>query len=97
MERIGHSLDPLKAALVRDLPPEEAPALAWPMVCGSRVAARTRVLGLAAGVLSIAVPDRQWRSELEAFAGEYVASFGRLLPGAVSGIRFFVEGEDTVR
>ena len=97
MESVAHSLDALKAELVRDLPPEEAPLLAWPMICGARVAGRTHPVRFEAGVLTIAVPDRQWKSELEAFAGQYQAAYARVLPRAVSAIRFEVEGEKAAR
>ena len=66
--------------LARRAGPEEAPGVMWPLVCGSAVAQRTRVLNFANGVVRIEVPDGRWRSELAALAPQYVASFNQMLP-----------------
>ena len=42
----------------------EAPLMAWPLVCGSAVAERTRALSFADGVLRVEVADAGWKSEL---------------------------------
>src|SRR5262250_534071 len=61
-------LDRVVARSVKKARPGEAPLLAWPLACGSAVAARTRVLDYSQGVLRVEVPDSGWRSELQALA-----------------------------
>jgi hypothetical protein len=72
---------------------EQAPMLAWPMVCGGSVAKKTRAVGFQSGVLHVHVPDRQWRVELEALAAEYVRALNELLKKKVARIEFVVQGE----
>jgi Dna[CI] antecedent, DciA len=71
--------------------PEEAAALAWPVVCGAEVAARTRAVGFAAGSLTVEVPDANWRNQLSAFIPRYLSGFAELLGPLVEELRFTVE------
>ncbi len=81
-------------AALKNAPADRAPLLAWPMVCGPSVAKKTRAVRFQAGVLMVQVPDRQWRSELEALAGEYVRAMNEMVPKKkVARIEFAVEGE----
>ena len=68
------------AEILRGAPPAEMPGLAWPLVCGNAVAARTQAVGFEAGTLRVAVPDAVWRAQLTELAPRYLASFARLLP-----------------
>ncbi|MGH9677810.1 MAG: DUF721 domain-containing protein, partial [Candidatus Acidiferrum sp.] len=76
---------------LRNAPPEEAPLLAWPAVCGAAVAGRTRALAFEKGTLKIAVPDATWRAQLSAMAGQYCAALNRLCPHPAERIEFVVE------
>lgn len=94
MERAGASLEKIVAQSLRHVPPEEAPLLAWPVVCGSAVAERTRALGFADGVLRVAVADAGWKFELQALAPRYVATINRYTTGIVRRIEFVVAPRD---
>ena len=74
--------------LLRSQPAEEAVVLAWPLVCGSEVAARTRAVAFAEGELTVEVADPAWRSQLASFGSRYVAGFADLLGPVVGKIRF---------
>jgi predicted nucleic acid-binding Zn ribbon protein len=69
---------------------EEAPLLAWPAVCGAAVAAKTRALSFADGVLVVAVPDVAWRNQLQAMAQQYLAGVQQLAGNQIHGISFVV-------
>lgn len=81
------------AQALRQAPPAEAPLMAWPVVCGSAVAERTRPLTFAAGVLRIEVADAGWKSELQALAPRYVAMINRYTTEAVRKIEFVVSAQ----
>jgi len=69
---------------------EEAPLLAWPVVCGATVARRTRALSFVEGVLMVAVPDTAWRSQLQAMYEQYLAGVNQLTGKQVKSISFIV-------
>jgi len=69
---------------------EEAPLLAWPVVCGATVARRTRALSFVDGVLMVAVPDTAWRSQLQAMYEQYLAGVNQLTGKQVKSISFIV-------
>ena len=73
---------------LRTQPPEEAALLAWPLVCGSEVAARTRPVAFAEGTLTVEVPDANWQGQLAAFTSRYLSGFQELMGEAVKNIRF---------
>ena len=64
--------------------------MAWPVVCGSAVAERTRALSFVDGILRIAVADAGWKSELQNLAPRYLASINRYTAEAVRRIDFVV-------
>src|SRR4051812_18272855 len=88
MQNLSSSLLRTKSALLRACAPDDAPALAWPMVCGSRVAEKTEVCGFADGVLTIIVPDKGWRSELAELAPRYIAELNKISPTQIKSLRF---------
>lgn len=90
MEPVGSDLDRIVAQSLRQAPPGQAPLMAWPVVCGSVVAERTRALGFADGVLRVAVADAGWKSELLSLAPRYLASINRYTAEAVRKIEFVV-------
>jgi Dna[CI] antecedent, DciA len=67
--------------------------LAWPLACGSAVAARTRALEFVKGVLRIEVPDSGWRAELQHLAPQYLAMINRYSANRVSKIHFVIRPE----
>jgi predicted nucleic acid-binding Zn ribbon protein len=88
MEPIRTGLRRVMHDLLAGQPREEAVALAWPLVCGKEVAARTRVVGLDEGRLTVEVADAAWRAQLAAFAPRYVSSFAELIGPVVREVRF---------
>jgi hypothetical protein len=76
------------ADLLRAQPAEEAAVLAWPLVCGREVAARTRAVAFAEGKLTVEVADPAWRRQLASFDSRYLAGFADLLGPMVREIRF---------
>jgi len=94
-----HSMQPAAAGLervlarsIRKASAEEAPLLAWPLACGSAVAARTRALEFADGVLHVEVPDAGWRRELRALAPRYLATLSRYGADGVTRVEFVLAG-----
>lgn len=67
---------------------EQAPVLAWPLVCGSKIAQRTLALGCANGELAVRVPDKIWRKELQCFSDRYLAALNQMSRHKVKSIRF---------
>ena len=74
--------------LLRACPPEEAVSLAWPIVCGKEVAARTRVASFADGRLTVEVPDKDWQNQLQSFTARYMAGYADFFGELVKSVRF---------
>ena len=64
--------------------------MAWPVVCGSAVAERTRALKFEGGVLRVEVAGLRWKAELQALAPRYLAAINRYTTEAVHRIEFVV-------
>jgi hypothetical protein len=92
MESIAPGVEKLLVGCLRKAPASEAPLLAWPVVCGSAVATRTRAMEFSRGVLRVEVPDAAWRAELQHLAHRYVAIANKYTAG-VSRIEFVVRGK----
>lgn len=90
MELAGLELEKIVAQSLRQAPPKEAPIMAWPVVCGSAVAERTRALSFRDGVLQVEVADAGWKSELQMLAPRYLAAINRYTVEAVRRIEFVV-------
>lgn len=88
MESIRTGLRRIMRDLLAKQPAEEAVVMAWPLVCGSEVAARTRPVAFAKGELTVEVADPAWRRQLTSFDSRYVAGFTDLLGPVVREIRF---------
>jgi hypothetical protein len=58
MQPVAVGLQSIVIRSLRQAVPEEAPILAWPLVCGNSVSKRTRALDFAEGVLRVEVPDK---------------------------------------
>jgi hypothetical protein len=90
VEQAGSGLEKIVAQSLRQSPATDAPLLAWPVVCGSAVADRTRALSFEGGILRVQVADAGWKSELQALAPRYVATINKYTPVTVHKIEFVV-------
>ena len=90
MEQAGSGLDKIVAQSLRLAPRADAPLMAWPVVCGSAVAERTRALTFEDGVLRVEVTGMGWKAELQALAPRYLAMINRYTTEAVRKIEFIV-------
>src|SRR5947209_13470753 len=84
---------PILSDFLKTQPPEEAAVLAWPVVCGADVAARTKALSFNEGQLTIEVPDANWRNQLSAFIPRYLSGLNDLVGPVVKEIRFQLQGQ----
>jgi predicted nucleic acid-binding Zn ribbon protein len=91
VQPISASLDKIKFDLLRQLPEAEAAREAWTLVCGSSVASKTQVTGFESGVLSIRVPSREWRAELQGLRGHYLERLAKICPAKINELRFTTE------
>lgn len=96
VEHAGSDLERIVARSLRQAPPAQAPLMAWPLVCGSAVAERTRALIFVDGVLRVAVADAGWKSELQSLAPRYLASINRYTVEAVRRIEFVITRPEIV-
>lgn len=94
LERAGSDLERIVAQSLRQAPPAQAPLMAWPVVCGSAVAERTRAFQFVDGVLRVQVADNGWKSELQALAPRYLAAINRYTLEIVRRIEFVVAPTD---
>ena len=90
MEPASAGLEKIVISSLRRAPQGEAPLLAWPLVCGSAVAERTRALQFADAVLRVQVPDAGWKRELQSLAPRYVAVLNRYAGQKVERIEFVI-------
>jgi hypothetical protein len=90
MEQVGAGLEKIVAGSLRRSPAGEGPLLAWALACGQAVAARTRAVGFAQGILRVEVPDAGWRAELQALAPQYLAVLNRYVAESVGRIEFVI-------
>ena len=74
---------------------DEAPLLAWPVVCGGVVAEKTRALSFVDGVLVVAVPDVAWRNQLQGMYQQYLAGLNQFAGKQVKSISFVVAPQST--
>jgi hypothetical protein len=89
-EQAGAGLGKIVAESIRRVPPNDAPVLAWPLVCGSAVADRTRAVSFAEGVLRVEVADAGWKRELQALAPRYLAAVNQYVGHRVQHIEFVI-------
>jgi hypothetical protein len=92
VEPAGSVLQKIFRDLLARVPAEEAPLLAWPVVCGATVAARTRTLDFANGTLRVQVPDPAWKVQLTEMAPRYIAALSGMPGERVERIEFVVAG-----
>ena len=90
MEPASAGLEKIVLGSLRRASPSVAPLLAWPLVCGSVVAERTRALNFAQAVLHVEVPDAGWKREMQNLAPRYLAALNRYTGQKVERIEFVV-------
>jgi hypothetical protein len=90
LEQAGAGLEKIVLGSLRRSPPGQAPVLAWPLVCGSVVAERTRAVEFGGAVLRVEVPDAGWRREMQALAPRYLAQLNRCAGQRVERIEFVI-------
>jgi hypothetical protein len=88
LEQAGSGLEKIVAQSLRLAPPSQAPIMAWPVVCGSAIAERTRALCFEDGVLRVEVAGQRWKAELQSLAPRYLAAINRYTTEAVRRIEF---------
>ena len=93
MQQAGSALDRIVIDSLRRAPRTDAAVIAWPLVCGSAVAERTRALSFTAGVLQVEVADAGWKRELQSLAPRYVATLNRYVGLQVQRIEFILRAE----
>jgi hypothetical protein len=93
MERAATTLRKIVTDALSTAPPEEAAVLAWPLVCGTAVAEKTRALELVEGTLRIQVPDAGWRNQLFGFVPHYLDAINRIAAGKVEKLEFVIAGD----
>ncbi|HEY1524623.1 MAG TPA: DUF721 domain-containing protein [Candidatus Angelobacter sp.] len=91
MESVRTGLRQIMQDLLRTRPVEEAVILAWPLICGKEVAARTTAAGFSDGTLIVEVSDVSWRNQLQSFAPRYLSGYEGLLGQAVKSVQFKVK------
>jgi len=91
VEAITSTLERIVSKSLHAGPAGDAPLLAWPIVCGSAVAERTRALEFNKAVLTVEVPDAGWRAELQRLAPQYLAVINRYAAKSVNRIEFVVK------
>jgi hypothetical protein len=91
MESVRTGLRQIMQDLLRARPQEEAVMLAWPLVCGKEVAARTTAVIFSDGTLTIEVSDVSWRNQLQSFASRYLNGYEGLLGQVVKSVQFKVK------
>ncbi len=93
MEQASTGLARIFRDLLEHAPPHEVPLIAWPLVCGEKVASRTRAVLFVNSVVWIEVPDRAWKLQLMELAPQYVAALNTLGGDSVSRVEFLMPGE----
>jgi hypothetical protein len=91
MESVRTGLRQIMQDLLRACPAEEAVILAWPLVCGKEVAARTTAANFSQGTLTVEVADVGWRNQLQSFTPRYVSGYEGLLGQVVKSVQFRVK------
>ena len=84
MQHARVTLNKIYSSIIRD----DGPLTAWPLACGSKIAARTTALGFADGVLTVSVPDDAWRQQLQSFTPQYLAALNQVVAEPVRKIEF---------
>ena len=93
MQPASSTLKKIFADTLRREGGEDAPLLAWPLVCGSKVAEKTSATGYADGVLTVEVPDATWQQQLHGLNRQYLAALKQISAQPVNAIKFVVRNQ----
>ena len=91
MQSTRHDLGKLASRVFSGADASEAVTLAWPLVCGSKVAQRAKASAFYDGTLYVFVPDPGWRSQLEGFSAQYTKKLSDLTGADVHRIQYEVK------
>jgi predicted nucleic acid-binding Zn ribbon protein len=97
MEQAGEILKGALGKLARREDALEWVQAVWPVVLGSRVAARARPVAWRDGVLEVDVRSAAWQRELEAMAARLCAEINRAWGGQLVREMRFTSGEAPAR
>jgi hypothetical protein len=97
MESVRTGLRQIMSDLLRARPAEEAVIMAWPLICGREVAARSRPVSFSDGILMIEVTDAEWRKQLQSFLPSYIGGYEGLLGPLVKSIQFRISNSSSKR
>jgi predicted nucleic acid-binding Zn ribbon protein len=70
---------------------EDRLAAAWPVACGSAMAAHGEVMGYVDGVVSVVVSDKAWMQQMQSMSGTLERELGKVAGVTVSKIHFEVK------
>jgi hypothetical protein len=90
LEQAGPGLEKIVTDSLRRVPRDQAPLMAWPLVCGSAVAERTRAAAFTGGILRVEVADPGWKHELQALTPRYLAAMNQYVEHIVQRIEFVI-------
>jgi Dna[CI] antecedent, DciA len=90
VQQAGTGLEKLVQGSLRRVPQGQIPLLAWPLVCGSVVAERTRAINFSEAILYVEVPDPGWKREMQSLAARYLAGLNRYSTEKISRIEFVI-------
>jgi predicted nucleic acid-binding Zn ribbon protein len=93
MRHASSTLKKIFADTLRRDAGDDAPLLAWPLVCGSKVAEKTSAIGYADGVLTVEVPDATWQQQLQGLNPQYLAALKQISAQPVNAIKFVVRNQ----
>ena len=90
MQPIRAGLEKIVVDALRRAAAKDQPVLAWPVVCGAKVADRTRALDFKEGVLRISVPDETWQAQLRDLAPRFLALLNKTSAMPIDRVQFVV-------
>ncbi len=93
MQHASSTLKKIFADTLRRDAGDDAPLLAWPLACGSKVAEKTSAIGYADGVLTVEVPDATWQQQLQGLNPQYLAALKQISAQPVNAIKFVVRNQ----
>ena len=93
MRHASITLKKIFADTLRQEAGDDAPLLAWPLACGSKVAEKTSAIGYADGVLTVEVPDATWQQQLQGLNRQYLSALRQISAQPVSTIKFVVRNQ----
>ncbi len=93
MRHASTTLKKIFADTLRREAGDDAPLLAWPLACGSKVAEKTSAIAYADGVLTVEVADVTWKQQLQGLNRQYLAALKQISAQPVTAIKFVVRNQ----